>query len=134
MRVCVRIMSSTLYIPVLYHKQLQISNGTNSDFFGTNLVATFPDGTTSISAIITIRNDAVPEGNETFILQITGTRFGAEVGSQSTMALVIRASDEPHGAVQFDPVSENNCCKEIFAISVIIPFSFSASYIVISCN
>ena len=34
----------------------------------------------------------------------------------------------------FDPVSENNCCKEIFAISVIIPFSFSASYIVISCN
>ena len=53
-----------------------------------------------------IRNDAVPEGNETFTLQITGARFGAEVGERDTMQLIIRASDEPYGALQFDSVSQ----------------------------
>ena len=56
------------------------------------------------SATVVIRNDAVPEGNETFTLQITGARFGAEVGVRDTMQLIIRASDEPHGAFQFDSV------------------------------
>ena len=53
-----------------------------------------------------VRNDVVPEGNETFTLEITGARFGAEVGERDTMQLIIRASDEPYGAFQFEPVSQ----------------------------
>ena len=61
---------------------------------------------TQASAIVVVRNDAVPEGNETFTVQITGARFGAEVGNRNTMQLIIRANDEPHGALQFDSVSD----------------------------
>ena len=52
-----------------------------------------------------VRNDAVPEGNETFTVEISGARFGAEVGDRSTMQLIIRANDEPFGAFQFDTVN-----------------------------
>ena len=60
---------------------------------------------TQSSATVVIRNDAVPEGNETFTVEITGARFGAEVGERNTMQLIIRASDEPYGAFQFESVS-----------------------------
>lgn len=83
---------------------LQILGGT-SDFLGTNIVATFANGVTQSSATVVIRNDAVPEGNETFTVQITGARFGAEVGDRDSMQLIIRASDEPYGAFRFDLVS-----------------------------
>lgn len=69
-------------------------------------MAPFLDGVTQASAVVIVRNDAVPEGNETFTVRITGARFGAEVGNRSTMQLIIRANDEPHGAFQFDQVSE----------------------------
>ena len=52
-----------------------------------------------------MQNDAIPEGNETFLLQIIDTRFGAEVGDVNTMLLTVRASDEPFGQFQFNEVS-----------------------------
>ena len=64
----------------------------------------FASGVTEASATVVIRNDAVPEGNETFTVEITGARFGAEVGETNTMQLIIRANDEPYGSFQFDSV------------------------------
>ena len=61
---------------------------------------------TAASATLILRNDEIPEGNETFIVQITGTRLGAEIGSQNTMELVVRANDEPHGQFRFDQVCQ----------------------------
>ena len=90
-----------MYILVL----LQILGTNGDDFFGTNVVAPFPNGVSRASAVVIVRNDAVPEGNETFTVQITGARFGAEIGERNTMQLIIRANDEPHGAFQFNSVS-----------------------------
>ena len=59
---------------------------------------------TSASATLILLNDAIPEGNETFIVQITSTRLGAEIGRQNTLILVVRANDEPYGQFQFDQV------------------------------
>ena len=68
----------------------------------------FPDGATTASAVLVLHNDAIPEGNETFQVEITNV-FGSggiepEIGSQSTMELVVLASDEPHGEFQFAEV------------------------------
>ena len=59
---------------------------------------------TSASATLILLNDAIPEGNETFVVQITSTRLGAEIGRQNTLILVVRANDEPYGQFQFDQV------------------------------
>ena len=69
-------------------------------------MATFSNGVAQSSATVVIQNDRLPEGNETFTLRITGARFGAEIGERDTMQLIIRASDEPYGAFQFDTVSQ----------------------------
>ena len=65
----------------------------------------FPDAVTTASASLVLFNDMIPEGNETFQVQITSTFGGAEIGSQNMMELVVRASDEPHGEFQFAEVS-----------------------------
>lgn len=67
-------------------------------------MATFLDGSTENSATLVIRNDAIPEGNETFTLTIVEARNGAVIGSRNTMQLIIRASDRPHGLIQFHSV------------------------------
>ena len=59
---------------------------------------------TSAFATLILLNDAIPEGNETFVVQITSTRLGAEIGRQNTLILVVRANDEPYGQFQFDQV------------------------------
>lgn len=46
------------------------------DFFSSSAVVSFIDGQTTATAVLFLQNDAVPEGNETFILEITGTRPG----------------------------------------------------------
>ena len=76
----------------------------NNDFLSTTLVVTFADGSGQVSATAVIRNDNIPEGNETFTLTITAVSGGAQIGSLSSMELIIRASDEPHGLLQFDTV------------------------------
>ncbi len=68
-------------------------------------MAGFADGVTSSSVTVFIVDDALPEGNETFTLVIDDARNGAEVGLRNTMTLIIQASDDPFGALQFDAVS-----------------------------
>ena len=100
-----------------HHLTPYISQVTNStaadDFFSTNSVVSFGNGVTSASATLILVNDAIPEGNETFIVQITSTRYGAEIGSQNTLILVVRANDEPYGRFQFDQVGEECGCWEV---------------------
>jgi len=48
-------------------------------------------------------NDDIPEGNETFIVEIVSA-IGAVVGSPNTTELVIEANDDPNGRVQFNQV------------------------------
>ncbi len=75
-------------------------------------MASFDDGVTSSSVTAFIVDDALPEGNETFTVVIDDARNGAEVGLRNTMILVIQASDEPFGAVQFQAVSSQKLCPE----------------------
>ena len=63
----------------------------------------FSDGVESISGTLFVRSDTFPEGNETFIVEITRV-FGPTIGSPSTLKLTITANDEPHGFVQFSQV------------------------------
>ena len=86
-----------------------INSTANEDFFSPNNVVEFPDGASTASASLVLNNDMIPEGNETFQVVITNAFGGAEIGSQSTMELVVRASDEPHGEFQFTEVSAVWC-------------------------
>ena len=43
-----------------------------SDFFSSSNVVSFSDGQTTANAVLLLRNDDVPEGDETFIVNITG--------------------------------------------------------------
>ena len=83
---------------------IQIS-GDGSDFLATTSVVSFNDGVATSDATLVIVNDNLPEGNETFTVTITDARNGAEIGIRNTMTLVILASDEPFGSMQFDSVS-----------------------------
>ena len=52
---------------------IQVVNASvESDFFGSSDVVNFVDGQTTATAVLLLTNDAVPEGNETFIVDITG--------------------------------------------------------------
>ena len=77
----------------------------SEDFFSHSASVEFGDGATEADGILVLTNDLVPEGNETFTVRIADTRFGAEVGSVSTMQLTISANDEPHGEFTFQMVS-----------------------------
>lgn len=89
----------------MLHISLQVTNASASnDFLGLTNSATFSDGETESTGFLIIRNDAVPELNETFLIQIIDARSGAEIGSVSTMLLTVIASDDPHGKLQFDAV------------------------------
>lgn len=48
----------------------------------------------------------MPEGNETYTVEISSVASGAEIGAVNTMQLVILANDEPHGNFQFVEVSK----------------------------
>ena len=52
-------------------------------------------------------NDAIPELQETFTIEIVSA-IGATIGSPSTMVIVIKASDDPYGSVQFIQVCMYN--------------------------
>lgn len=79
---------------------------TNNDFFTGSIVTTFADGSDEAEATVVIRNDAIPETNETFTLRIVGLSSGA-IGVMNTMQLIISANDQPHGLLQFHMVREN---------------------------
>lgn len=53
--------------------QLQVTNSSvESDFFSSSNAVSFSDGQTTATALLLLQNDDVPEGEETFIVQITG--------------------------------------------------------------
>ena len=85
------------------------------DFLSVSNSVLFPGGSASEVGSMIVVNDAIPEGNETFLLQIIVTQFGAGIGAMDTMLLTIQASDEPFGKFQFsevnvlDPVV-HQCC------------------------
>lgn len=69
-------------------------------------MTTFDDGSSQTTATAVLRNDNIPEGNETFTLTISSLSSGAQVGARSSMQIIVRASDEPYGRFQFDTVSQ----------------------------
>ena len=76
-----------------------------SDFEDTTGSVFFNDGVTSASGTLFVRNDAIPEGNETYIVNISSVFGGAIIGSPSILELTITANDEPYGLVQFSQVT-----------------------------
>lgn len=74
------------------------------DFFTENIVTTFADGSAETQATAVIRNDAIPETNETFIFTITDVSSG-QIGALNSMQLIIRANDQPNGLFQYSTVS-----------------------------
>ena len=58
---------------------MQVTNrSVESDFFSSTAVVSFTAGVTTGSAILLLQNDAIPEGNETFIVNITGRKSNYE--------------------------------------------------------
>ena len=43
-----------------------------SDFFSSSNAVSFGEGQTTANAVLLLQNDEVPEGDETFIVNITG--------------------------------------------------------------
>ena len=77
-----------------------------SDFSIPNSALSFNDNQVGErTTILQLINDAVPEGNETYLVEIISVGGGAEIGTVSAMQLVILANDEPHGRFQFAEVS-----------------------------
>ena len=91
-------------VPILFWSQVE-NTSAPFDFLSTTNNVLFPDGSASAQGSMIVINDAIPEGNETFLLRITGTLFGAGIGPMDTMLLTIQASDEPFGKLQFSEVS-----------------------------
>ena len=52
-----------------------VNSSVETDFFSSSVVVSFTDGETSANAVLLLRNDALPEGNETFIVNITGMEY-----------------------------------------------------------
>jgi len=82
---------------------LQVTDTTTGDFFAGSNSVFFFDGMSDASASLSIINDDIAEGNETFIVEIVSVT-GAAIGSPNTTELVILANDEPYGRVQFNQV------------------------------
>ena len=82
-----------------------------SDFEDLSGSVFFSDGMVSASGTLFILNDAMPEGNETFLVNITSVFGGAGIGSPSILELTITANDDPYGGVQFSQVTEIYTCN-----------------------
>ena len=54
------------------HTLQVVNTSVENDFFSSSVVVSFTSGETSADAVLLLRNDALPEGNETFIVNITG--------------------------------------------------------------
>lgn len=76
----------------------------DSDFFANEAVAFFSDGSSQAVAVVTVVNDNIPEGNETFVWRIVNTGV-AQLGRRNSTEVIISASDQPHGELQFAMVT-----------------------------
>ncbi len=80
--------------------------GSNFDFFGNEAVAFFGDGSSQATVVVTVTNDNIPEGEESFTWRIANTGL-AQLGNRSTTLVIIEASDQPHGELQFTMVTRH---------------------------
>ena len=90
---------------MLYFYYKVINSTATDEFLSVSNTALFSDGVSSTIGTLVLINDALPEGNETFVVEIVDARFGAELGSLTTLLLTVEASDEPNGRISFDEVS-----------------------------
>ena len=76
----------------------------DSDFYAQDAVGLFVNGSSQTTVHVTIHNDDLPEDNETFIWTIVNAGT-AQIGARRSLEMIISASDQPHGLLQFDSVS-----------------------------
>lgn len=86
----------------------QVTNSSASgQFLSVSNSANFQDSQTESNGFLILVNDAAPEVNQTYVVDIIDARFGAEVGPVDRLYLTIRDSDDPFGRIQFATVSKN---------------------------
>lgn len=76
----------------------------DSDFYAQDAVGLFLAESSQTTVSVTVNNDNLPEDNETFIWTIISAGT-AQIGARSSLEMIISASDQPHGLLQFDSVS-----------------------------
>ena len=71
----------------------------------------FNEGESSQTLYIDVINDADPELDETFQLQLTNPTGGSVLGSQGAIDVVIATNDNAYGIIGFAEVSLNFPCQ-----------------------
>ena len=77
------------------------------DFYGTSQPTVIPAGMAEVerSVLFTVRDDDVPEPDETFNLRLKVTNGDGVVGTPSTATVTVAASDDAFGVFSFVEVS-----------------------------
>lgn len=83
------------------------NSSASGQFLSVSNSANFQDSQTESNGFLILVNDAAPEVNQTYVVDIIDARFGAEVGPVDRLYLTIRDSDDPFGRIQFATVSKN---------------------------
>jgi len=104
--VCCQSVNVSLISVFLYLTCLQVTDPGN-DFFTDEVVAFFADGSSTATAVLTVVNDLIPENNETFVWRIVNSGL-AQIGTRPSIEVVIRASDQPQGVLQFAMVTDTS--------------------------
>ena len=84
---------------------LQITGNDTNDFYSLSANGYLADGETSSSCTFNVRNDNIPEVNETFTVQLIIRSSSAELESPSVANITILSSDDPQGKIGFSSVS-----------------------------
>ena len=66
---------------------------------------TFAPGQTSHRVVVEIIDDATPELDEQFTVELVNPVGGAVLGSQSSISITILTNDDAHGLIGFAEVS-----------------------------
>ena len=91
-------------------------------------VLTFKEQETERSVSVRVLNDAIPEIDESFSIQITSPTGGSILGTQTSLACTILTNDNAHGLLGFQQVSmqhcaEGNSCQVCFVFLCQPPFN-----------
>ncbi len=65
---------------------------------------TFLPGETQLETAVTVLEDDIPEDIETFVVELTNPRSGAEIGPHKEVAINILTNDDGHGVIEFAEV------------------------------
>lgn len=64
----------------------------------------FEPGDREAIIAVSVLDDAVPEEEESFRVQLKNPRGGAEIGTDSSVRVTVRPNDDPYGVVAFAQV------------------------------